>query len=237
MRFVQVIDCKTERFEDLNRLMDRWAEQTRGTRTATHSLVGKDRSDGSHYVEIVEFPSYEDAMANSGLPETERIFQEMVALCDGMPTFTDLDVVRDEQLNRTQSRRFFHEIAVGGNLDAIDEVFAADYTDHHIARTERTVVGSGRLRAHVARWRAAFDFTFDLDRQICGGDDVVTLWTWTGTHKGEFLGIAPTGRQCVTTGTTIFRFEDGRIKEGWWHEDLMGLMRELGALGGSAAPA
>ncbi|MEE1772032.1 ester cyclase [Streptomyces sp. JV185] len=237
MRFVQVIDCKTERFEDMDRLMDRWAEQNRGTRAATHSLVGKDRSDGSHYVEIIEFPSYEDAMANSGLPETERIFREMVALCDGMPSFTDLDVVRDEQLNQAQARRFFHEIAVGGHLDVIDELFAADYTDHGIARPERTMVGSGRLRADVARWRAAFDFTFELDRQICGGDDVVTLWTWTGTHKGAFMGIAPTGRQCVMTGTTIFRFEDGRIKEGWWHEDLMGLMRELSALDGTAARA
>ncbi|GGV84524.1 hypothetical protein GCM10015535_29470 [Streptomyces gelaticus] len=237
MRFVQVIDCKTERFEDMDRLMDRWAEQTRGTRTATHSLVGKDRSDGSHYVEIVEFPSYQDAMANSGLPETERIFQEMVALCDGMPTITDLDVVRDEQLNRARARRFFHEIAVGGHLDVIDEVFAADYTDHDIAKTERVMVGSGRLRDDVVRWRAAFDFTFELDRQICEGDDVVTLWTWTGTHKGEFMGIAPTGRQCVMTGTTIFRFENGRIQEGWWHEDLMGLLRELGAHDGDAAPA
>ncbi|MFH8514916.1 ester cyclase [Streptomyces gelaticus] len=237
MRFVQVIDCKTERFEDMDRLMDRWAEQTRGTRTATHSLVGKDRSDGSHYVEIVEFPSYQDAMANSGLPETERIFQEMVALCDGMPTITDLDVVRDEQLNRARARRFFHEIAVGGRLDVIDEVFAADYTDHDIAKTERVMVGSGRLRDDVVRWRAAFDFTFELDRQICEGDDVVTLWTWTGTHKGEFMGIAPTGRQCVMTGTTIFRFENGRIQEGWWHEDLMGLLRELGAHDGDAAPA
>nr|WTB33061.1 ester cyclase [Streptomyces sp. NBC_00830] len=230
MRFVQVIDCKTERFDDMDRLMDEWVEQTKGSRTATHSLIGKDRSDGSHYVEIVEFPSYEDAVANSKLPETDRIFQEMVALCDGTPTFTDLDVVRDEQLNQTLSRRFFHEIAVGGNLDAIDEVFAADYADHDIAKEEDTVIGSGSLRDDLIGWRAAFDFSFDLDRQICEGDDVVTLWTWTGTHKGDFMGIAPTGRQCIMTGTTIFRFRDGRIQEGWWHEDLMGLMRQLGAL-------
>jgi predicted ester cyclase len=200
----------------MDRLMDEWVELTKGSRTATHSLIGKDRSDGSHYVEIVEFPSYEDAVANSKLPETDRIFQEMVALCDGTPTFTDLDVVRDEQLNQTLSRRFFHEIAVGGNLDAIGEVFAIDY--------------AGGLRNDLIRWRAAFDFSFDLDRQICEGDDVVTLWTWTGTHKGDFMGIPPTGRQCIMTGTTIFRFRDGRIQEGWWHEDIMGLMCQLGAL-------
>ncbi|WP_392840423.1 ester cyclase [Streptomyces sp. LN500] len=230
MRFVQVIDCKTERFDDMDRLMDEWVEHTKGSRTATHSLIGKDRSDGSHFVEIVEFPSYEDAVANSKLPETDRIFQEMVALCDGTPTFTDLDVVRDEQLNQALSRRFFHEIAVGGNLDAIGEVFAVDYADHDIAKEEDTVIGSGSLRDDLIGWRAAFDFSFDLDRQICEGDDVVTLWTWTGTHKGDFMGIPPTGRQCIMTGTTIFRFRDGRIQEGWWHEDIMGLMRQLGAL-------
>ncbi|MGW5274840.1 ester cyclase [Streptomyces sp. NPDC004044] len=230
MRFVQVIDCKTERFDDMDRLMGEWIEQTKGSRTATHSLIGKDRSDGAHYVEIVEFPSYEDAVANSKLPETDRIFQEMVALCDGTPTFIDLDVVRDEQLNQTLSRRFFHEIAVGGNLDAIDEVFAADYADHDIAKEEETVIGSGSLRNDLIGWRAAFDFSFDLDRQICEGDDVVTLWTWTGTHKGDFMGIPPTGRQCIMTGTTIFRFKHGRIQEGWWHEDVMGLMRQLGAV-------
>ncbi|MFE7708489.1 ester cyclase [Streptomyces sp. NPDC057486] len=230
MRFVQVIDCKTERFDDMDRLMDEWVERTKGTRTATHSLIGKDRSDGSHFVEIVEFPSYEDAMANSKLPETDRIFQEMVALCNGMPTFTDLDVVRDEQLNQTLSRRFFHEIAVGGNLEAIDEVFAPDYIDHDVAKEQDTVVGSDSLKNDVIRWRAAFDFTVSLDRQVCEGDDVVTLWTWIGTHEGDFMGIAPTGRQCTMTGTTIFRFKDGRIQEGWWHADLLGLMHQLGAL-------
>lgn len=230
MRFVQVIDCKTERFDDMDRLMDEWIDQTKGARTATHSLIGKDRSDGSHYVEIVEFPSYEDAIANSKLPETDQIFQEMVALCDGMPTFTDLDVVRDEQLNQTLSRRFFHEIAVGGNLEAIDEVFAPDYIDHDVAKEQDTVIGSDSLKNDVIAWRAAFDFTLSLDRQICEGDDVVTLWTWTGIHEGDFRGIAATGKQCTMTGTTIFRFKDGRIQEGWWQEDLLGLMRQLGAL-------
>ncbi|MEU9009863.1 ester cyclase [Streptomyces sp. NPDC048479] len=231
MKFVQIVDYKTEQFDTMNQLMDKWVDQTKGKRTATHTLTGKDRSDDSHYVEIVEFPSYEEAMKNSHLPETDRIFQEMVALCDGMPSFTDLDVVRDEQLNAAAARRFFHEIAVGGNLDAIDELFAADYRDHDIIRAEDTATGLENMRSDVTGWRDAFDFTFNLDRQVTEGDDVVTLWTWTGTHKGDFLGIAPTGKQCTMTGTTIFRFQDGKVQEGWWHYDVMRLMRQLGALG------
>ncbi|MFD6811694.1 ester cyclase, partial [Streptomyces anthocyanicus] len=61
MTFVQIIDCRTSQVEELNRLMDRWVEQTRGKRTATHAVVGTDRSDAQHVVEIVEFPSYDVA--------------------------------------------------------------------------------------------------------------------------------------------------------------------------------
>ncbi|WP_434595172.1 ester cyclase [Streptomyces sp. A5-4] len=230
MKFVQIIDYKTEQSETMNQLMDRWVEQSKGKRTATHDIVGRDRSEANHYVEIVEFPSYEEAMKNSHLPETEQIFQEMVALCDGMPSFTDLDVVREEQLNAATARRFFHEVAVGGNFDAIDELFAADYRDHDIMKEEESTVGSDTIRSDVTGWRDAFDFTFSLDRQVSEGDDVVTLWTWSGTHKGDFMGIAPTGRECTMTGTTVFRFHDGMIQEGWWHFDAVGLMRQLGAL-------
>lgn len=230
MKFVQIIDYKTERPDGMNELMDKWVEQTKGKRTATHSLVGKDRSDASHYVEIVEFPSHEEAVKNSHLPETDRIFQEMVELCDGMPSFTDLDVIRDEQLNTATARRFFHEIAVGGNLDAVNEVFTADYRDHDVIKEEEVTVGSDVIRGDVAGWRAAFDFTFNLDSQVAQGDDVVTRWTWTGTHKGDFMGIEPTGKVCTMTGVTIFRFHDGKVQEGWWHYDILRLMRQLGAL-------
>lgn len=102
MAFVQIIDCRTEKLDELNQLLDSWVEQTQGTRTASHAMVATDHADSTHVVEIVEFPSYEAAMRNSGLPETERISREMAALCDAPPTFTDLDVVRDVSLDRAR---------------------------------------------------------------------------------------------------------------------------------------
>lgn len=95
MAFVQIIDCRTDHLDEFSGLLDRWAEQTEGRRTVDHALLTTDRTDPRHVVEIVEFASYEDAMRNSHLPETDRIYREMVALCDAPPTFTDLDVVRD----------------------------------------------------------------------------------------------------------------------------------------------
>jgi len=230
MTFVQIIDCRTSRFDDMNQLMDTWVEQTRGKRTATHAVVGKDHSDASHFIEIVEFPSYEEAMRNSSLPETDKIFREMVALCDEMPTFTDLDVVRDEQLYAATARRFFETAAAKGELPPLDDLFAENYHDHDPSNVQDTM-GMDAMRREVGMWRSGFDFGFTVEDQIGDGDRVCTRWTLNATHKGEFMGIAPTGRKVVMTGTTVFRFgEHGKIVEGWWQYDRLGLMAQLGAL-------
>ncbi|MEV0638838.1 ester cyclase [Streptomyces sp. NPDC050619] len=228
MTFVQLIDCRTDRFDEMNRLMDSWVEQTKGKRTATHAVVGKDRSDASHFIEIVEFPSYEEAMRNSGLPETDRIFREMVALCDATPTFTDLDVVRDEQLNPATAREFFEQ-AGRGDPDRLFEPFTDDYVDHDPANPD--ALGLRGTREEYAGWRRSFDFTFRVDDQIAQEDRVCTRWNWTARHKGEFLGIAATGQEVTMAGMTWHRFRDGKICEGWWQYDRAGLMEQLGVLG------
>ncbi|MFD5267132.1 ester cyclase [Streptomyces sp. NPDC058335] len=228
MTFVQLIDCRTSRFDEMNRLMDTWVEQTKGKRTATHALVGKDRSDASHFVEIVEFPSYEEAMRNSNLPETDKIFQDMVALCDEMPTFTDLEVVRDEQLNCATAREWFEQ---AGTIE-IDRMFdrvTDDYVDHDPSGSQGT--GLRAAREEFAGWRRAFDFSFRVDDQIAQEDRVCTRWTWTARHKGDFLGIPATGQNVTMTGMTWQCFRDGRICEGWWQYDRAGLLEQLGVLG------
>ncbi|MFD5253519.1 ester cyclase [Streptomyces bobili] len=228
MTFVQLIDCRTSRFDEMNRLMDMWVEQTKGKRTATHALVGKDRSDASHFVEIVEFPSYEEAMRNSNLPETDEIFQGMVALCDEMPTFTDLEVVRDEQLNCATAREWFEQ---AGTIE-IDRMFdrvTDDYVEHDPSGSAET--GLRAAREEYAGWRQAFDFSFRVDDQIAQEDRVCTRWTWTARHKGDYLGIPATGENVTMTGMTWQRFRDGMICEGWWQYDRAGLMEQLGVLG------
>ncbi|GAA3498886.1 hypothetical protein GCM10019016_059890 [Streptomyces prasinosporus] len=230
MTFVQLIDCRTRRLEDMDRLMDQWVEQTRGKRTATHTVVAKDRSDTAHVVEIVEFPSYEEAMRNSRLPETDRIFREMVALCDGTPTFTDLDVVRDTQLNADSARRFFEVLATGDDLSPMTGLVEEHYHDHDPAN-EQDVVGLDHFLRDLDTWRRGFDFSFRIEDRIAQGDRVCTRWSWEGTHTGDFLGIPATGKKVSMTGTTVFRFgERGKIVEGWWQYDRLGLMTQLGAV-------
>ncbi|MFF2080998.1 ester cyclase [Kitasatospora sp. NPDC058162] len=228
MAFVQIIDCKTDRLDDLNRLMDTWAAQTRGKRTASHAMVATDRSDTQHVVEIVEFPSYEEAMRNSKLPETDRIFREMVALCEEPPTFTDLDVVRDSQFNKTLANRVLDGTA-RGDLSVIDECMAADYRDHDFG-SEGDAVGLPAVKERVSGYMNAFDFTFEIESQIAEGDEVATRWTWHATQKAAFGNVPNTGKSVIGRGTTTFRCKDGKIVEGWWQWDVMGLMRQLGVL-------
>ncbi|MFI1162275.1 ester cyclase [Streptomyces sp. NPDC020801] len=230
MTFVQLIECRTSRFDEMNRLMDTWVEQTRGKRTASHAVVGKDRSDGAHIVEMVEFPSYEEAMRNSKLPETDEIFRSMVALCDETPTFTDLDVVRDEPLYAVTARRLFETLATAGDLPPLNDLLDEDVHSHDPVNPQDTI-GLDAVCGEYRMWRNAFAFTFTIEDLIAQGERVCARWTWNATHKGDFLGIAPTGKQVTMTGTTIIRFAgSGKIAETWWQHDQLGLLQQLGAL-------
>lgn len=229
MTFVQIIDCKTDKVDDVSRLLDSWVEQTQGRRTATHATLAKDRADTHHVVEIVEFPSYEEAMRNSNLPETDRIFQELVALCEMPPRFTDLDVVRDEQLNKMACRRFF-DLLSSGDLGGLDQVVADRYHEHDPNNEEETR-GVDGIRAEMAMYRQAFsESRFTVEDQLAEGDRVYTRWTWRGRHTGDFMGAAPTGKQLTFDGMTLHRLRDGKIEEAWWNYDFLHMLREIGLI-------
>jgi len=98
MSFIQIIEYKTGRFDEVLALLDGWLGQTQGKRAATRGTLTQDHDEDGSYVQIVEFPSYEQAMANSSLPETTAFASRFAALCDAPPTFRNLDVVRDEMM-------------------------------------------------------------------------------------------------------------------------------------------
>jgi hypothetical protein len=97
MTFIQIIEYKTSRPDQVDAELDRWLEATEGTRAATRGVQTKDRDADTAYVQIVEFPSYDEAMANSAMPETSEFATKLASLCDGPPSFRNLDVLREEQ--------------------------------------------------------------------------------------------------------------------------------------------
>lgn len=98
MPFIQIIEYKTSRIEELNAALDGWLAATTGKRAATRAVQTKDLDSTDTYAQIVEFPSREEAMANSNLPETSEFAAKLASLCDGPPSFRNLDVLREEDM-------------------------------------------------------------------------------------------------------------------------------------------
>jgi quinol monooxygenase YgiN len=98
MKFVQLIEFKTKDIDAFNKTLDEWLAKTAGIRTPTRATQGRDRDNEGTYVHIVEFPSYEEAMENSNRPETAEFAERLASLCEGPPTFRNLDVVREDDM-------------------------------------------------------------------------------------------------------------------------------------------
>jgi quinol monooxygenase YgiN len=93
MEFVQIIELRTSKFDELMKLEREWENATEGKRTLRRYVVTRDRKDPDRYLILAFFDSYDSAMVNSNLPETNEIGQKQAALLDGPMQFTDLDVI------------------------------------------------------------------------------------------------------------------------------------------------
>jgi len=99
MAFVQIIEATTSRIDEVESLMDDWVKGTEGKRKTRRAVLTEDRERPNTFVQIVEFPSYEAAMANSSLPETSAFAEKLAQLCDGVLSFRNLDVRRMDDLS------------------------------------------------------------------------------------------------------------------------------------------
>jgi quinol monooxygenase YgiN len=95
--FVQIIQYRTSNFDEMQKVVDKWREATEGKRTAARVMACRDRDNPGQFFTVAEFPSYEAAMKNNDLPETQAFSQEMMSHADGPPTFYNLDLERVEE--------------------------------------------------------------------------------------------------------------------------------------------
>jgi quinol monooxygenase YgiN len=95
MAFVQIMQVATSNYDALSDLEAQWRAETEGKRTLRRSIVARDRTDPNRYVILAFFDSYESAMENSKLPETQRFATRFTDLADGPLTFQDLDIVEE----------------------------------------------------------------------------------------------------------------------------------------------
>ena len=132
--------------------------------------------------------------------------------------------------NKALVRREEEELFSGGNLDAADEIYAADYVGHDPSNPE-DVRGLQAAKQAAAEYRQAFpDLRVTVEDLIAEGDRVAARLRVRGTHLGELNGIAPTGRRVDCSGIVISRIEEGKIAEDWANFDDLGMMRQLGVI-------
>ncbi|HXQ18124.1 MAG TPA: hypothetical protein VN781_00685 [Acidimicrobiales bacterium] len=95
MAFIQIIEFKTSKAEETQKLDQEWERATEGKRTVRRSIATRDRNDPTHHMLLAFFDSFESAMENSALPETQEFAARYAEVIDGPMTFHDLDVIED----------------------------------------------------------------------------------------------------------------------------------------------
>jgi len=131
------------------------------------------------------------------------------------------------EANKASYRRFFEEITNKQQLDRIGECMADNMVEH----TPGLSSGAAGVRRDFEAFLRAFpDMHTTIDDLTAEGDKVASRYHWTGTHHGEFNGIAPTGKQVTVMGHDLWRMRDGKCVEHWNSEDNLGLLQQLGVV-------
>ena len=138
-----------------------------------------------------------------------------------MPDSNPLDA------NKSLIRRNFEVIWSDCNLSVADDIIATDYMGH-IATLPEPVRGVDAFKQVVMLYHVASpDIRFTIQDQVAEGNKVATRWIAHGTHRGEFMGIAPSGQTLSVTGMSFHRIENGRIQESWDDWDALTVLQNM----------
>jgi len=130
--------------------------------------------------------------------------------------------------NKAIVREFIERVINGGEFEAAGEFMWEDVIERvpFPGQGER-IEGVKDILRGMAK---AFGWIWIVEEQIAEGEKVVTRFVWTGTHQGDFMGIAATGETVRVWGMVVDRFEGGRIRETRIIMDSLGLMMQLGVM-------
>jgi steroid delta-isomerase-like uncharacterized protein len=120
----------------------------------------------------------------------------------------------------------FYEVGVNGrNWKVVAELIAPDFTHNG-----RRLGPDGQRRSLETLYTAFPDVRVTLDDTVFAGDKVATRMTWTGIHRGAFMGLPACGRRVSWTAISIIRLSAGKIAQAWVNEDTLGLLHQIGGV-------
>jgi steroid delta-isomerase-like uncharacterized protein len=133
----------------------------------------------------------------------------------------------DPATNKALVTEFIDALFTRGELDAVDRYLAPGFVNHD--PFPGFAADREGLRQTAQAFRQAFpDWHSQLQALIAEEDLVSERFTARGTHQGEIMGVAPTGREVTLAGINIFRVQDGKLVERWGRTDDLGFLQQLG---------
>jgi steroid delta-isomerase-like uncharacterized protein len=137
-----------------------------------------------------------------------------------------------ESENVSVIARFLEEVINQGQLEQADELVAVDFVELDPLPGQRQ--GREGLKEVIGTMRAAFpDIHWVVEETVASGDKVVTRFTWTGTHRGAFLGVPASGRSVSVKGVVIDRLVAGKMADSRILMDNFTMMQQLGVIPGA----
>lgn len=131
------------------------------------------------------------------------------------------------ETNKALLRRFVEEIVNQGNITVAPELIAEDFVK--LDPFPGQAPGRAGLIESIERLRTAFpDLIWSLDEMVAEEEKVASSHTWSGTHLGEFLGIAPTGKRVRMTCMIFDTYENGKLKTSRLVMNVLSLFQQLG---------
>ncbi|HYY77999.1 MAG TPA: ester cyclase [Actinomycetes bacterium] len=136
------------------------------------------------------------------------------------------------QRNKDTLSQLYEQVFNRGDVDAADQLITEDRPDHDPNLPPEMTRGREGFKRFAGAFKAGFpDATFTSNVMLGEGEMVISFNTVSGTHTGEFLGLPPTGRRFEIANADVCRFSpDGLIAEHWGVLDMIGLLRQLGAV-------
>ena len=131
--------------------------------------------------------------------------------------------------NKSVISAFIQDVINKGRLERADDLVLADFVE--LDPLPGQSQGREGLKEVIAQLRGAFpDIHWVVDEMLAEGARVCTRFTWSGTHRGTFLGIPATDKRVTVKGVVIDRLEGGKMADSRILMDTLGMMQQLGAL-------
>jgi steroid delta-isomerase-like uncharacterized protein len=138
--------------------------------------------------------------------------------------------------NKAIVRRLYEEVWNKRRVELVDELLSPSHAMHN-NHVPDSCIGPEAYKREVARFVTGFpDLRFTLEDVVAENDKVAVSWIISGTHRGEFRGVPPTGKKVSIEGITINLIADGKIMDSYINWDALSLLQQFGVASAFGPP-